>query len=302
MTHQELLDSAASYALGALDGDERAALEAHLPGCAECQAAVASFQEVAATLAAAAPPAPPMRNGDAVRARLVQRAHEDRVARGVGVSPGEAPVGVTRVGEAPARETPAGDARDTPVRDIATARGARPWATRAGWLAAAAALALAAVLGSALRSERAERTAERARLAAELADARTQLALRDSTLAAFLGPEVHVVSLAEPSAKPTVRVFWNHTRQVFIITAQGLPAPPPGKTYQLWALRNGQQPLSMGTFASNASGRAAVVVPVSAEITAGGFIHNCALTVEPAGGSAGPTETPRLVGEWRHTD
>ncbi len=37
-------------------------------------------------------------------------------------------------------------------------------------------------------------------------------------------------------------------------------------------------------------------------ITGLGVIDVCALTEEPAGGSPGPTETPRLAGEWRHTD
>jgi len=38
------------------------------------------------------------------------------------------------------------------------------------------------------------------------------------------------------------------------------------------------------------------------EINDAGYIDNCALTLEPAGGSSQPTETPRLVGAWRHVD
>ena len=33
-----------------------------------------------------------------------------------------------------------------------------------------------------------------------------------------------------------------------------------------------------------------------------GFVDNCGLTEEPAGGSPQPTETPRLLGVWVHTD
>lgn len=41
MSHEELLDLAEIYALGALDGDELAAYQAHLAtGCAQCQARV----------------------------------------------------------------------------------------------------------------------------------------------------------------------------------------------------------------------------------------------------------------------
>lgn len=50
MNHEELLDLAEIYALGALDGDELAAYQAHLSsGCAECQARVG---EASAALAA----------------------------------------------------------------------------------------------------------------------------------------------------------------------------------------------------------------------------------------------------------
>lgn len=50
MSHEELLDLAEIYALGALDGEDLAALQAHLAaGCAECQAKVS---EASAALSA----------------------------------------------------------------------------------------------------------------------------------------------------------------------------------------------------------------------------------------------------------
>jgi hypothetical protein len=58
----------------------------------------------------------------------------------------------------------------------------------------------------------------------------------------------------------------------------------------------------MGTFNTDASGRATAILAVANVITDGGFIDLCGLTMEPAGGSSQPTETPRLVGAWRHTD
>ena len=175
------------------------------------------------------------------------------------------------------------------VRPIGTARRAVPW------LVAAAALVVLAVgmvrnagTGSALR--------------AEIAELRHALARQDSTLAALLAPEVHLVSLAADQRRPTMRVFWNHERQVFVVTAFDLPRAPDGRTYQLWALAKDKAPLSMGTFNSDSTGRAILVLPVDAAVQALGFLDNCALTQEPAGGSPGPTETPRLVGAWRHAD
>jgi anti-sigma-K factor RskA len=188
------------------------------------------------------------------------------------------------------------DARQ--ARPIATARRKPGWGARPAWLAAAACLALAVWSGVTLQSERGRQRA----VNAELAEARAELASRDSVVAALLGPEVHVVSLSEPDRKPAMRVFWNHTRNVFIVTAANLPAPLPGKEYQLWAIRKGQAPMSMGTFVPGPDGRAATIIPVPASITDAGFIDNCGVTMEPAGGSPQPTENPRLLGTWRHVD
>lgn len=75
MTEHEWLALAAPYALDALDGDERAAFEAHLAGCAVCQAEVASFRDVAAQLAMTAPvaePSPELRDRVLAEARRVR--------------------------------------------------------------------------------------------------------------------------------------------------------------------------------------------------------------------------------------
>jgi anti-sigma-K factor RskA len=181
-------------------------------------------------------------------------------------------------------------------RVLAEARRVRPVAARQRrvllpWLAVAASLVLALGLGYGYWRARADRAA----LAAEIA-------ARDSTLAALLGPEVHVVSLATTGREPTARVFWNHQRKVFIVTAFDLPAAPAGRIYQLWAIAKGQAPISMGTFNTDAAGRATLVLPVDERVTRLGFIDLCGLTEEPMGGSPQPTETPRLLGSWRHTD
>lgn len=189
--------------------------------------------------------------------------------------------------------TPAAGLRE---RVLAEARRARPLRRRPStvpWLLAAASLIVA--LGVTLVWAR-----DRARWTTMLAAARAELAARDSTLAALLSPEVHVVSLAATGGAPTVRVFWNHDRNAFIVTAFDLPAAQAGRTYQLWALARDRPPVSMGVFDTDAAGRAILVLPVDAAVRALGTVEACALTEEPAGGSAGPTETPRLVGTWRH--
>ncbi len=61
-----------AYVLDALDADERAAFEAHLPGCPDCRAEVASLAEATTRMALtdALPPPPAML--DAVRAQIAR--------------------------------------------------------------------------------------------------------------------------------------------------------------------------------------------------------------------------------------
>ncbi len=77
MKHQGLRDMTAAYALDALDGDERAALDTHLPECEECRHAVASHAHVSGLLAYATPPSRSP-NDAALRARILSDARPVR--------------------------------------------------------------------------------------------------------------------------------------------------------------------------------------------------------------------------------
>lgn len=277
MSPSDYRDDAAAYALGALDAEAKRAFETAMASDAEMRQEVDAYREVAALLALALPTAQP-RNPQALRERIVAEAAQ--------VTP-------LRSGRAAASV-------------VSTAHSVRaPQAGRIAWYAAAASLVIALGSGAAYRAQRIDNE----RLAKELVSARRDadasravLASRDSVLEAFLGPMVHVVSLAPgDDPKPSARVFWNHTKSVFIVTAFNVPQAPKGKTYQLWALRKGQAPISMGTFNTDPSGRALAIVPVGS-VGDAGFIDNCGLTLEPEGGSPQPTETPRLIGSWRHVD
>ncbi len=265
--HERWIEAAAAYALDALDRTEREAFESHLDGCAACRHAVQEYREVTGLLMHASQPA-------AVPAGLE-----------------------ARVGRLIAQE------REAPLRVIAAGGTARRWRPAAPWPAAtwlaAAGLAFAAVSGVLWR----QLQGERARVSATVQAMERERSSRDSLLDNLRGTRVHVASLAAPGGgAPAARVFWNHERNNYVVTAFGLPQARQGRTYQLWAVVKGRAPVSMGTFNTDANGVAMVVIPVNEAILGMGVIDLCALTEEPAGGSAGPTETPRLAGEWRHTD
>lgn len=183
-------------------------------------------------------------------------------------------------------------------RPIPRQRTTPGWRSSSAWLAAAAA-AFAVTAGLLWR----ELDTVRGAAAASQHDLTAVTAAHDSLLADVTGPRLHFVSLVGPEGGPPVaRVFWNHDRRRFVVTAFRLPPAPAGRTYQLWAIAANHGPVSMGTFNTDASGVTTVTLPVGDEIEALGFIAACGITEEPSGGSSAPTETPRFTGEWRHTD
>ena len=76
--HQQFVDDLSLYALGALEGEERAALEKHLEGCASCRRELEQLRGDMALMAlSAAGPAPPMR----ARTRLMTAVSLDTRAK-----------------------------------------------------------------------------------------------------------------------------------------------------------------------------------------------------------------------------
>lgn len=245
------LEQAAAYALGSLDSEERAAFQAHLDDCRECQAEVRSYQEVSGLMGYVVPmQAPP--------AHLKERV-------------------------------------------LAEARQVRPFPPRSArggylpWLAAAASMAITASALFMYAHERSERTrADRERVSAQmrLAQLRQEVARRDSILAAVLAPDGLSATLVAPGRTPTVRLY--KRGRVIILSAQNLAPAPAGRTYQLWGIAGGK-PVSIGTFNTDATGRALVTLAVAEQAA----FELSAVTDEPAGGSPQPTTTPFIAGPWR---
>jgi len=263
--HDELRDSLAAEALGALHGPEREALLAHLAGCEECARELAEMRATAGELAFAVPVvALDAERSARVRARLVARAAADaRPQEGAPVTP------VT-----PLRQGPA------PV-----SRAARS----AGWWAAAAAVALLLGAGAYAASLSRRVDALRGRLAAaqtEREALRGELLRRDGTLAELAAPGVRVIDVASPEQRaPSGRMFWNPRNGTWTFFARGLPAVREGREYQLW-LVTPTGPLSAGTFRPGPGGSAQVVARYDLPP---GSLRAIAVTEEPAGGLPAPT-------------
>jgi anti-sigma-K factor RskA len=174
--------------------------------------------------------------------------------------------------------TPQEPADLTPRRAARDAAGRSTSRRRTGWVAAAAAAVItvvALVLGGLLVQARSDRQ--------RLADQQRQVA------AVLTASDAHTTTgQVTGGGRAAVVVADSQQKAAFVGT--NLPAPPSGKTYQLWFITSGGSATSAGTFDPNADGNAAVVLQGSPADAA-----TVGLTVEPGGGSTQPTTTPVLA-------
>lgn len=256
LSQDGLAELVEEYALGLLDGDEKAAFEARLATDAQLQQRVREAQVVLADVALSTPVALP----SSLKGRVMAQA-----------TPHSAPV-------APVVETPV-----VPIRRPGNARGTL-------WLgmALAASLLLMVKLSRDLSEERTA-TALATQRAGEIA---ATLVERDSLIARLTDPEVELVTLAATGeAKPTVKVYLDRARRSALLTIASLDAAPEGRVYQLWFIVDGA-PVPSVTFQTDAQGRAVierVTMPT-------GTIAATAVTMEPTGGSTTPTAPILFVG------
>jgi len=183
-----------------------------------------------------------------------------------------------------------------PFDELAASPRAR---TRRGWLAwavgtAAAALAAAAFTGGVVASRyearlglmARETAALRQRLQRDIVALEGQLAAYRSAAELLRDPAAQVLALrgVGPSPQATGRVVWHAVNGGHLFVAN-LPAPPPGKAYELWTIGEGA-PQPAGVFQVDAQGRGSHrIAPVDATKPVKVF----AVTLEPAGGVPAPT-------------
>ncbi|MBQ0829886.1 anti-sigma factor [Streptomyces tagetis] len=256
----DLHSLAAPYALDALDHAERDRYEHHLAACAECAAEVRTLAEDTVRLArSTAVPAPA-----ALRARVLAAV---RTAPQEPAAPRE---------PASSREPAARRrARRLPRTGAARARRDRfrpsgPWLLLVPFATTTAA---AALVVAALFAAEAHRTRE------ELDAARDRAREIAHVLAA---PDARAAGGADETGG-VLGVVASASEGRAVVTLGGYGRPPGDRVHQLWLVRPGAPPHSLGLFDGDAPLLASGLEPGPASL---------AVTVEPGGGSSRPTGTP----------
>jgi Anti-sigma-K factor rskA len=107
----------------------------------------------------------------------------------------------------------------------------------------------------------------------------------------------HVTLREKPqqTKSPEGHAIYSATSGQLVFTASNIPAPPPGKAYELWLLpAGGAAPIPAGMFTPDLLGNAAVVFPpLRPNVQAGGF----GVTLEDEAGALAPTSPILLSGE-----
>jgi anti-sigma-K factor RskA len=249
------------YALGVLEGEERAEVEAHLARhCAQCTPGIEKARWVIAQLAHATPEAQPP---ESLKGKILDAAKASgKVAEFSKASPSSRAV--------------------FPI-----------WA----WAAAGA---LALLTGYSIR-QMGNQSTQLAALRQQMRIAvlqnkalQDQLEVTRQIAYVMTSPESMPLKLMPKDKNMPMVHAYLHPHMGVAITAEQMPSMPAARTLQLWFLPKTGKPMSIAIFHPDTQGQIAVIAPVNMprnEIAA------LAVTEEPAGGSPQPTSNPAWMAQ-----
>jgi len=272
--HQE---TAALYALGALSQHEARAFEVHLrEGCQACQDELLKFEATVNQLGLAAPAVePPAYLRDLLMARIDR---ERQAAPASAPEPAPEPIRQEQTSDSPLPVQPSIARQYLPWAIAASVAALSLFSIAAWWQAKQQATDQQQQL-AALRNE----TEQLKTMLNQLNQKRNELEQINMALSSP-GAQVIVLQGQEPAPTSSARIYWNKQDRQWIVTAN-LPAPPTGKTYQLWFVTANAR-ISAGLIKPDETGHGFAVINVPEDIKQ---LAAAAITLEPEGGSAQPT-------------
>ena len=267
MEHQDYQQLLVPHSLDALEVSEARELEAHLEICAECRAEFVSLCDDAALLAYSAEPAEPRPE---VRARILESVRAERT----------------------------GDRAGAVMKDkVVTMRPRANWNVWTKGLRIAAGLAFIALLIGLivlwrrevkLQQEVAQLNRQLNTQQHELVRDRDVLARQREALALLNSPDAKRMELAGSQTAQNARGSFVYDQKTgkAVFVAEGLPATPADKAYELWFIPKGHSPMPGRIFTVDSSGHALLPEQMPADAMGNAVI---AITLEPKRGSAVPT-------------
>jgi hypothetical protein len=306
INHQDWLAQADIYALGALDGDELVAFEAHLAaGCPACEEYLRQTREALTLLPQALELIPPP---PTLKARLLtQIATETAGPQSITPLPRRRWwIGVSALAAAglliglsvklyqTQQETQHLQQRVASLQATITERDAALVAGQRELQRATEMLAsLQAELAKREETLEAERR-ERERVERAVATLQGEVVEREAALRLLSIPPVNVVRLAglSPSPRATAQLLWNPAARSGVLLTSGLPQIPRDRVYELWAFA-GNEPVPAGIFRVDEAGHGFLRLP---PLPKGRRFGKFAVTSEPAGGVPKPTGPVHLLG------
>ena len=280
MTHEDYKEMLAAYALGALEAEERRALEEHLRTCADCAAEVAEWSDATASLALSAQAVEPPAE---LRARILESVHS------IPQNSGEKITGGGQVKSDAAQQVASNVIQMPP--------DARRRLSAPAWFGAiAASIAIIALAASLFivwkRLNRMQDQMARERAAAETLA--RELAAEREMREMLTAPGVRMTELAGMGSaqSASAKLAVDPQTGKAMLFAYNLPPAPTGKAYQLWYISDLKNPVPGGVFETDARGRAVLRDQVP---EAGRSASVFAVTLEPAGGVRAPTGDKYLL-------
>jgi len=130
----------------------------------------------------------------------------------------------------------------------------------------------------------------------EIAKLRQQINMQESQLVAqqreldgVIARATRMVPLSGDAGSPqaSAKIFWDTSRQEWVIYVFNLPLAPPDKDYQLWYITREERKISAQVFRPDVRGRTDLKLVVPRELASD--LVATAVTLEPRGGSPQPT-------------
>lgn len=269
ITCEELEELIPAYVLGAVDKADRALVEEHLPRCANCQQLVKDYGPVVELLPFAAKQVEP-------RAELRYRILAQTMNSPAPVSPVRGAPGIRTELPVPSRSSRLATLLSNIIRSPA-------------FSAAALVLVLAfGIWNLMLQNQLVQQAAETRQMAAELGRQRaflTTLAYSESAPRRLWGTEI--------ASQAVGRLYGGPDEFTFVMVTYDLPKLPPDKVYQLWLIDPSGNRTNGGTFTVDDEGRGWLISHAPQGL---GNYKTMGVTIEPYGGSPGPTGAKMLGG------